>query len=273
MVASRAARRLPLAAVAVFSSLVLAPARGLAAAAPPAPAAESEPPVGGSGVEGDYLRALHERIHQCWADGFVGAVAHTLPASNALNDPSRQAVVLFSIRWDGTLVEASLVAASGADAFDRAAVDAVRKASPFRVPPVEVLSDDGLAYFRWTLARDHRLCAGGELSRHEGPLEESLPRLLVESRVREALLRVGREMKSGRGDGQAMTRFAKAWLARPFTDPVADAAAADGAGPRRRHRAGRSPARGAWKPGDRRQRRRRRWADSRSTSARWSWIG
>lgn len=226
MVASLGARRLPLAAVAVVLSLDLAPARGLAGAPQPEAGAEPEPPIALSGAEGDYLRALHERIHQRWAAGFVASVAQTLPAANALNDPSLQAVVLFSIRWDGTVVEATLVSASGADAFDRAAVDAVRKESPFRVPPVEALSDDGLAYFRWTLARDHRLCAGGELSRHEAPLGESLPRLLVESRVREALLRVGREMKSSRGD-DAVTRFAKAWLARPFTDPVADAAAAE----------------------------------------------
>src|SRR5581483_8829851 len=215
--------RSPLIAVALSSGLVLGSVNRVAAAAPPAGA--TEPPIAATGVEGDYLRTLHERIHRRWADGFVATSAHTLPASDALNDRARQAVVLFSVRWDGSLTEASLVGPSGAAPFDRAAVESIRKGTPFPVPPADLLSDDGLAHFRWTLARDARLCAGGELRRREDPLEESIPRLVGQGRGQEALLRVARSLRAGDAV-DALAIFARAWLARPSNDPVADAQAA-----------------------------------------------
>src|SRR5690348_410199 len=98
MLSSGGGWRSPLIAVAVGSGFVLGSVNGLAAAPPSAEA--PEPPIAATGVEGDYLRALHERIHRRWAEGFVATSAHTLPASDALNDRARQAVVLFSVRWD-----------------------------------------------------------------------------------------------------------------------------------------------------------------------------
>jgi TonB family protein len=202
-------------------------AAGLAVSAidsPHAHAAAGEPPITLGGVEGDYLRALHTRIHEGWAVGFIRN-AGALPPSNPLNDPRRRTVVLFAIRWDGTVAGANLVASSGAPQFDKAALDVVRRAGPYPVPPVGLFSDDGVAHFRWALARDHRLCGGAELHRREDPLEDALPRLLVQSRVKEALLRVVRQMKSS-SSPDALTLFARMWLRRPLLDPVADVHAA-----------------------------------------------
>src|SRR6185369_1745147 len=153
MLSSIGGWRSPLIAVALCVSFVCISSSAPAAPAPP------EPEIAAAGAEGDYLRAMHERIHRRWAEGFVATSAHTLPPSDPLNDGKRRAVVLFAVRWDGTVAEASLVASSGAGPFDRAAEDAIRKGSPFPVPPAGLTSDDGLAHFRWTLARDARLCS------------------------------------------------------------------------------------------------------------------
>jgi TonB family protein len=222
MSVSRLDGRSPLGAGVVGLLCLFVPSGGRAAAAA---TPYLEPPITAAGAEGDYLRALHQRIHQHWAEGFVASSARALPAASPLNDPARQAVVLFSIRWDGTLAEVSLVGGSGVDSFDQAATEVVHQGGPFFPPPFEVLSDDGMAYFRWTLARDHRLCAGGELRRREDPVGESIPRLLGENRVREAVLRVAREMKSA-DTTDALTIFARTWLAKPIADPVADVGAA-----------------------------------------------
>jgi len=32
---------------------------------------QPEPPVGGPGPEGDYLRQVHQRLHGSWVDGFI----------------------------------------------------------------------------------------------------------------------------------------------------------------------------------------------------------
>jgi len=58
----------------------------------------------------------------------------------------------------------------------------------------------------------------------EAPLAEGLPRLFVQGRIKEALLRVARYTRAG--DSGAMSTFARAWLARPQADPALDARAA-----------------------------------------------
>jgi TonB family protein len=192
-----------------------------------------EPPIGGEGVEADYLRELHSQVHALWAGLFVHDVAEKMPATNPINDRSRRAAVLFSVRWDGTPTDVTLVHESGVERFDRAARDAILRVDHFPVPPLAVLSDDGLAHFRWLLARDERLCSGGELNRFEKPLEEALPGLLIQGRVEEALWRLARRAASdpaaGRGGGagdNSLALFARAWLRRPQPDPVTDGRAA-----------------------------------------------
>ncbi len=81
-----------------------------------------------------------------------------------------------------------------------------------------------MAHFRWIFARDARLCSGGEVRRVEAPLAEALPRLFVQGRIKEALLRVARYTRNG--DANAMSTFARAWLVRPQPDPALDARAA-----------------------------------------------
>ena len=187
-----------------------------------------EPAIPGEGVEADYLRALHDRIHPLWAGLFIHGVAAKAPAGSPLNSVGTHgAVVLFSVRWDGSTTDVTLVGSSGATAFDQAAVDAIRRVDDFPVPPMAVLSDDGLAHFRWVLARDQRLCSGGELHRFEEPLEEALPHLLIQGRVEEALWRLERQAAAHEPESQdPLVLFARAWLKRPQADPVTDGRAA-----------------------------------------------
>jgi TonB family protein len=185
---------------------------------------EGEPPITVPGVEGDYLRSVHVRIHFRWVHNFVESIAATRPPSDPLNDPSLTAEVLFTVRWDGSPAEVTLSKSSGQRVFDQAAIAAVRGDIPYPVPPLALFGDDGVAHLRWVFARDHRMDSEGELRRREDPLAEALPRLFIQGRLKEALLRVQRYMDAG--DTDAMSIFARAWLARPFTDRVADASAA-----------------------------------------------
>jgi HEAT repeat protein len=171
----------------------------------PAPAENlPEPTIDVPGVEGDYLRSVHVRIHWRWTHNFIESVAMEKPAGDPLNNPALSAEVMFNILWDGSAADVSLSKASGNQVFDQAALAAVRGNIKYAVPPVSLYSDDGVAHFRWVFARDHRLCSDGWLRRREDPLEEALPRLFI----------------------KAMSTFARAWLARPFTDRVAAANAA-----------------------------------------------
>jgi HEAT repeat protein len=200
----------------------------LAAAFAPAFGAEAidkmEPQITVSGAEGDYLRTLHAQIHFRWVTKFIETIAMARPARDPLNDPHLQTEVLFTVRWDGSAAEATVSKGSGNATFDQYAIASVRSEIRYPVPPLQVFGDDGVAHFHWTLARDQRLCSGGEVRRREDPLEEALPRLFYQGRTKEALLRVARYMREG--DSNAMSTFARAWLGRRFSDPVADVRAA-----------------------------------------------
>jgi TonB family protein len=198
-------------------------ARGAEPAASQA-AADTEPPITTPGVEGDYLRAMHTRIHLRWMHGFIETVAQLRSAKDPLNDPTLTAEILFTVRWDGSPAEVTLTKSSGQKAFDQAALAAIRGDGPFGVPPLALFGDDGVAHFRWVFARDRRLCSEGEVRRREDPLSEALPRLFIQGRVKEALLRVQRYMDAG--DVNAMAVFARTWLQRALPDRAADANAA-----------------------------------------------
>ena len=139
--------------------------------------------------------------------------------------------MLFSVRWDGSVTDVSLVKESGLPAFDRAARDAILRVDHFPVPPAALFSDDHVAHFRWTLSRDDRLCSGGELQRFEEPLAEALPHLLIGGRVEEALWRLARRAAlqppgAGEGIADSLALFARSWLSRPQPDPVTEGRAA-----------------------------------------------
>ena len=198
---------------------------GAARSATPSP----EPPIAGEGVAPDYLRALHERIHPLWAARYVRGVADKLPAGDPAAEEAREAVVLFSVRWDGSAADVTLVRESGVAGFDQAARGAIARVERFPVPPVSVLSDDGLAHFRWVFARDDRLCSGGQLRRFEDSLEEAVPQLLIQGRVEEALWRVARRAampEASRDREDPLALFAREWLSRPQPDPISDGHAA-----------------------------------------------
>lgn len=189
-----------------------------------APAAQPEPAITVPGVEGDYLRKVHAYMHWRWTHGFIESVAMLRPVTDPLNNPALTAEILFTVRWDGSPAEVTVSRSSGQKVFDKAAVAAVRGEGPYPVPPLALFGDDGVVHFRWVFSRDYRLCSQGELRRREDPLEEAMPRLFIQGRLKEALLRVTRYMEAG--DANAMAVFARAWLARPLTDRVADANAA-----------------------------------------------
>ena len=62
-------------------------------------------------------------------------------------------------------------------------------------PPAELFGDDGVAHFRWVFARNHDLCGDGAVRRVEAPLAQALPRLFVQGRIKEALLRAARDAR------------------------------------------------------------------------------
>jgi TonB family protein len=211
----------------VIACLAVALPAAAAPVAAPAPASAPEPAITTPGVEGDFLRGVHALLHERWAKGFIDSTAARAVAPSPLADRTRAVVVLFAIRWDGTIAEANVGTSSRVPALDKAAVEAVRTAGRFPVPPVDVFSDDGIVHLRWTLALDHRLCSDGKLIRREDSLEETLPRLFVQGRAKEALLRVKRQLDAGAtGGGDPMALFARAWLSRLNPDAVADVDAA-----------------------------------------------
>jgi TonB family protein len=188
--------------------------------------AEPEPAISVPGVEGDYLRAMHAAIHFRWATKFVDWVASARPPNDRLNNGALEAEVDFAVRWDGSPAQVTISSSSGVKEFDDAAVAAVKADRPYPVPPIDVYGDDGVAHFRWRFARDRRLCSGAEVRHSDAPLKEALPRLFVQGRMKEALLRAARYTRGG--DPDAMSEFARAYLARPFSDAATDARAAAG---------------------------------------------
>src|SRR5439155_2436935 len=79
-------------------------------------------------------------------------------------------------------------------------------------PPDDVLSDDGRAYLRWTLARDGRGCSEVTVLQRESPLVEALPRLLARGSDAEVLRRVRAAARPA--PESTITAFARLWLSR-----------------------------------------------------------
>jgi len=225
-------RKLRLLFVATLVGTVLAASLG---AIPRAWAADgaAEPAIATPGPVGDYLRRAHAKVHARWAEGYLKPAKSPPAAGTApANEGVRQATVALTIRWDGTVAEATVRSFSGSNDFDHAALDALRKSGPFPLPTSDVLSDDGYAHFEWTLASDGRACgAGAKLVRVEDPIEVSLPRLVSSNRIDEALRRVGEVGANAQSTApesakeNAMDRFARLYLGRTVPDPVLDASA------------------------------------------------
>jgi len=212
---------------AVATAAEPAPAPAPAAATPPAapPAAPGEPKITIPGTEGDYLRALHTRIHYRFVTLFIEGIAAKKPPNDPLNNPGLRTEIFFGVRWDGSVADVLVNQKSGVEAFDKAALNALRdEHTRYSPPPAELFGDDGIAHFRWVFARNQNLCGEGSVRRIEEPLVQALPQLFVQGRIKEALLRAARDSRTGSPD--AFTQFALAWLERPQADPVIDARAA-----------------------------------------------
>ena len=212
---------------AVATAAEPAPTPAPAAATPPAapPAAPGEPKITIPGTEGDYLRALHTRIHYRFVTLFIEGIAAKKPPNDPLNNPGLRTEIFFGVRWDGSVADVLVNQKSGVEAFDKAALNALRdEHTRYSPPPAELFGDDGIAHFRWVFARNQNLCGEGSVRRIEEPLVQALPQLFVQGRIKEALLRAARDSRTGSPD--AFTQFALAWLERPQADPVIDARAA-----------------------------------------------
>ena len=244
------------------------PAGAVAAPAAPAaaPAAEmGEPKITVPGAEGDYLRLIHGRIHFRFANRFINDIAAKQPATDPMNRPGLRTEIHFGLRWDGSLSDAVVNQKSGVEAFDQAALAAVRTdaagtaSARYPPPPADLFGDDGVAHFQWVFTRNRNLCGEGSVRRVEAPLAQALPRLFVEGRIKEALLRAARDARAGSGD---CDRDLRAGLARAPAGGSGDGRPrGGGAAPLRRQAdarevAGQDQAR-ARPQGDRRDRERR----------------
>ncbi len=172
-------------------------------------AEETEPAIAGEGVEADFLRAAHARVHRRWADNFVAMAAAQLPRGHAVNDPGRRVSIEITVSRDGKVLASRIESGSGAPEFDAAALEVLATSVPFPAPPEDALSDDGQAHLQWVFARDQRRCAELKVVQKESPLELAVPRLLEQKRDREAVRRVGAAAAD-----PAVGIFARAWLKR-----------------------------------------------------------
>src|SRR6266478_2270598 len=83
-----------------------APPADKRAEAPPADQ-HAEPAITATGVEGNYLRAVHGQVHRRWADNFL-RLAETLPPGNPINDLGRITEAEVIISADGQTVTVKL---------------------------------------------------------------------------------------------------------------------------------------------------------------------
>ena len=184
---------------------------------------QPEPPVGGPGPEGEYLRHVHQRLHGSWVDGFIRVTPYSQlgPATS-----TRETEVKLTIRWDGSIETAQVSVPSGSPDFDAAALNAIWMTAPFP-PPATIMGDDGLAHLKWRFARDFRLCSGAEVVHVEYPLAIALPKLVARGLLAEATHRMGQELERiGWNEGDFVSPFIRQWLARPNMSDELDTRAA-----------------------------------------------
>jgi len=101
-----------------------------------------------------YLNTIHNRIHPIFADSFLGSL-DGLPGSHPLANPRLVTHLEIVVGpKDGQIVKMGVVKASGVTAFDVAALDSVKRASPFGPAPSAIVSTDGNVYLHWEFHRD-----------------------------------------------------------------------------------------------------------------------
>lgn len=107
-----------------------APAASTSTAPPGVATTTADIPVGGTGITGleggdfpyaIYLQAMNRKIGGVWARPQI--------------TPATPTVIFFRIERDGRISESKLISSSGNPTFDRAALSAVRSASPLNALP------------------------------------------------------------------------------------------------------------------------------------------
>jgi TonB family protein len=181
-----------------------------------------EPPVGGPGPEGDYLRLIHERLHPGWVDGFIRISSYKQLGPSTSQQQTEVSIVL---RWDGSVESAEVTKASGTPEFDAAALNAVWFAAPFP-PPVNAMADDGLAHIKWHFARNYRLCSEAEMVHVEYPLQIALPNLASRGALSEAVRRMSDDLYHRGWKDDFLSPFIRQWLHRSNLSSELDARAA-----------------------------------------------
>ncbi len=171
-----------------------------------------EPPVRGEGTTLPYLQAIHTKVHRLWTDSFLAMADSQLAKDHPINLPSRATGLEVVITAEGKLAGVKVAQPSGAADFDSSAVDVIKAAAPFAVPPEEVLSDDGKTHVLWTLARDDRRCSGVSVTVKTKPLEEAIAALVAQGREKVAVARM--RAADDKDRQAAFTQFARAWLDR-----------------------------------------------------------
>jgi TonB family protein len=204
----------------------------------PGPRLGAEPLAPEDQLGHDWLEAVHQKLHERWADGFLEQARAYLPPGHPLNDPALAVSIAFAVARDGQVRDADVARTSGDGDFDRAALELVAEASPLPPPPVDLGSDDGLTYVSWQFARDARQesTAGAAVERRLWEPARAVPALLAAGRVDEAAARVASGLRAG-GDSGRLSGLARDVAGAALVqvlgatrDPEARVAAARGLG-------------------------------------------
>ena len=102
-----------------------------------------------------YIAAVHRRIHQEFADGFL----RSLPIGGSpYQDPTLMTKLEIVLNRDGSVHRVGVVRSSGLLPFDFGAFNSVLRAQPYPAAPSSILSGDGRVYFHWGFYRNQRQC-------------------------------------------------------------------------------------------------------------------
>jgi hypothetical protein len=100
-----------------------------------------------------YINSIHNKIHPIFAEEFLDSL-EGLPADHMLNQRTLATSLEIVLDKDtGSVLKMGVTRHSGATPFDLAALDAVKRASPFGKPPSSILSTDGKVYLHWEFHR------------------------------------------------------------------------------------------------------------------------
>lgn len=102
-----------------------------------------------------FINQMHARIHPIFDGGFLASLEFR-PTTDPLNDPNLHTSLEIVLDRTGRLVTIGIIRSSFVPAFDLSALQAVERAQPFGVPPVDILSADSNVYIHWDFYRDER---------------------------------------------------------------------------------------------------------------------